>query len=71
MIELQVEGMSCQHCVGAVTKAIRTLDAGAHVEVDLDDGRVRVQSKEANERLGTAIVEAGYTVTGSRTIVDA
>lgn len=71
MVEFQVEGMSCQHCVGAVTKAIRALDAQAQVEVNLDDGRVRVQSHESTDRLGSAIAEAGYTVTGSRTIVDA
>ncbi|WP_206951746.1 heavy-metal-associated domain-containing protein [Trinickia acidisoli] len=71
MIELQVEGMSCQHCVGAVTKAIRALDASAHVEVNLDEGCVRVQSHEKADRLGAAVVEAGYPVKGSRTIVDA
>ncbi len=71
MVEFQVEGMSCQHCVGAVTKAIRALDAQAQVEVNLDDGRVRVQSHESTDRLSSAIAEAGYTVTGNRTIVDA
>lgn len=71
MIEFKVEGMSCQHCVGAVTKAIRSLDAGAHVEVDLDAGSVRVQSNEKTDRLSAAIVEAGYVVESSRTIVDA
>jgi copper chaperone len=71
MIEFQVEGMSCQHCVGAVTKAIRALDAGSHVEVDLDAASVRVQSQETADRLSAAIVEAGYAVKGSRTIVDA
>lgn len=71
MIEFQVEGMSCQHCVGAVTKAIRSLDSGARVEVDLEGGSVRVQSHENAERLSAAIVEAGYAVKSSRTIVDA
>lgn len=71
MIEFQVEGMSCQHCIGAVTKAIRTLDATALVEVHLDDGRVRVQSPENADRLGKAIVDAGYEVKANRTIVDA
>ena len=71
MVEFQVEGMSCQHCVGAVTKAIRVLDAAAQVEVHLEEGRVRVQSSENTERLGGAIAEAGYTVKNSRTIVDA
>ena len=71
MIEFHVEGMSCQHCVGAVTKAIRSLDTGAHVEVDLDAGSVRVQSQKTADSLSAAIVEAGYPVKGSRTIVDA
>lgn len=71
MIEFQVEGMSCQHCVGAVTKAIRALDTGAHIDVDLDAACVRVQSQEKADRLSAAIAEAGYTVQSSRTIVDA
>ncbi|CAB3714402.1 heavy-metal-associated domain-containing protein [Trinickia soli] len=71
MIEFQVEGMSCQHCVGAVTKAIAALDAAALVEVNLDDGRVRVQSQKSAEQIGSAIADAGYEVKGSRTIVDA
>lgn len=71
MIEFQVEGMSCQHCVGAVTKAIHALDAQALVEIHLDDGRVRVQSPENADRLSQAIVDAGYEVKGNRTIVDA
>ncbi|MBU6487948.1 MAG: heavy-metal-associated domain-containing protein [Burkholderiales bacterium] len=71
MIEFQVEGMSCQHCVGAVTKAIRALDTAALVEVNLENGRVRVQSQATSEQIGSAIVDAGYEVKGSRTIVDA
>ena len=71
MIEFKVEGMSCQHCVGAVTKAIRSLDAGAHVDVDLEAASVRVQSQETADRLSAAIAEAGYTVQSSHTIVDA
>lgn len=71
MIEFKVEGMSCQHCVGAVTKAIRALDAAALVEVQLDDGIVRVQSSENADRIGGAIAQAGYDVKSSRTIVGA
>lgn len=40
-MELIVENMSCQHCVRAVTAALRRLDAVATVEVDLAAGRVR------------------------------
>jgi copper chaperone len=62
MIQFNVEGMSCQHCVGAVTRAIREHDAEAKVEVDLPAGRVTVESKQSADVLKTAIDEAGYTV---------
>lgn len=65
MIQFNVEGMSCQHCVGAVTRAIQEHDAAAKVEIDLPSGRVNVESKQSAEVLKAAIDEAGYTVTGT------
>lgn len=61
-IELQVEGMSCQHCVAAVTNAIREHDAAAQVQVDLTSGRVVVDSTQSLDSLKAAIDEAGYVV---------
>ncbi|OLL32514.1 heavy metal transporter [Burkholderia sp. SRS-W-2-2016] len=65
-IELHVEGMSCQHCVAAVTNAIREHDAAAQVQVDLASGRVVVESVQPVEALKAAIDEAGYTVSSVR-----
>ena len=62
-IEFQVEGMSCQHCVAAVTNAIREHDAAAQVQVNLGSGRVTVDSVQTADALKAAIDEAGYTVT--------
>jgi copper chaperone len=62
-IEFQVEGMSCQHCVAAVTNAIREHDEAAQVRVDLASGRVAVESVQLAETLKAAIDEAGYTAT--------
>ncbi|MEW9586932.1 heavy-metal-associated domain-containing protein [Paraburkholderia sp. DGU8] len=62
-VEFQVEGMSCQHCVTAVTSAIREHDDAAQVRVDLASGRVTVDSAQSVELLQTAIREAGYSVT--------
>jgi copper chaperone len=62
-IEFQVEGMSCQHCVAAVTNAIREHDAAAKVQVNLGSGHVTVDSVQTADALKTAIDEAGYTVT--------
>ncbi|SDQ42644.1 copper chaperone [Paraburkholderia fungorum] len=61
-IEFQVEGMSCQHCVAAVTNAIREHDDTAQVQVDLASGRVVVDSTQSVDALKAAIDEAGYTV---------
>ena len=62
-VEFQVEGMSCQHCVTAVTNAIREHDGAAQVRVDLASGRVTVDSAQSVELLQAAIHETGYTVT--------
>lgn len=68
MIEFQVEGMSCPHCVAAITKAVRNVDAAAQVEVDLPGGRVRIGSNEQIDTLSAAIDEAGYTVKTATTV---
>ena len=56
-----VQGMTCGHCVKAVTKAVQGQDASAEVEVDLANKQVRVQSQLAGERILGAIREEGYT----------
>jgi copper chaperone len=60
MIELRVEGMTCGHCVSAVTRAVKAIDPEANVQVDLGAGRVRVEGRSSAEVLGKAITEAGY-----------
>ena len=70
MIEFQVEGMSCQHCVSAITQAVRAVDTEARVEVDLSAARVRVASSKPVETLTAAIEDAGYEVSGTKTVVD-
>ncbi|WP_199032140.1 heavy-metal-associated domain-containing protein, partial [Ralstonia sp. ASV6] len=35
MTTFSVEGMSCGHCVSAVTRAVQQVDAAASVQVDL------------------------------------
>lgn len=62
MIEFQVEGMTCQHCVAAVTQAVQRVDSAARIEVELSSGRVRVASTGNPEPFEAAIVEAGYAV---------
>ncbi len=65
MIELTVDGMSCAHCVGRVTKAVQGVDAAARVEIDLATKKVSVDSSADAARIAQAIDAAGYPVLGS------
>lgn len=55
-----VQGMTCGHCVKAVTRAVQEQDAQARVEVDLAGKQVRVQSELASEQILSALREEGY-----------
>jgi copper chaperone len=62
MIAFRVDDMTCGHCASAITKAVRAVDIGAKVEVDLVQRLVRIESTETDARhLGEAITKAGYT----------
>ena len=62
MYQLQVENMSCGHCVGAVTKAVQAVDAAARVEIDLATKSVKIDSAASLAPLKSAIADAGYPV---------
>ncbi|QEY65074.1 heavy-metal-associated domain-containing protein [Metapseudomonas lalkuanensis] len=56
----KVQGMSCGHCVRAITQAVQARDQAADVQVDLAAGEVRVASRLAEEQVLEAIREEGY-----------
>jgi copper ion binding protein len=60
---LGVEGMSCQHCVGAVTDALSSLPGVEKVKVDLAKGEAKVKHgvEVSIETLKEAIAKAGFT----------
>lgn len=60
MTELNVQNMTCGHCVSAVTRAVKSVDPQAEVQVDLPSGRVRVDSDATAGELIRAIDAAGY-----------
>lgn len=62
MYELQVDNMSCGHCVKAVTRAVQALDPAASVEVDLASKTVKVGTGAALADVKAAIEEADYPV---------
>ncbi len=60
---MQVEGMTCQGCVNAVTRTIQRLDPEATVDVDLGHGRVHVTTRAQSLDVAQALTKAGYTAT--------
>jgi copper chaperone len=62
---LNVEGMSCEHCVKAVKSAVGALSGVASVAVDLAKKKVEVEHDPAKATLDSikaAIDDAGYEV---------
>lgn len=62
MFRLNVEGMSCGHCVGAVTRAVHAVDPKAEVRVDLTARTVEATTNAGRDAVAEAITNAGYAV---------
>jgi len=62
MLRLNVDGLSCGHCVGAVTRAVQAVDPKAEVRVDLAARTVEAHTNADREALAAAIANAGYAV---------
>ena len=60
MYELNIENMTCGHCVSRVTQAIKSVDSAAKIEVDLPRKYVRIASEYRLSDLTDAMAEAGY-----------
>ena len=60
--KLNVEGMSCQHCVAHVTQALEAVEGVSRVEVSLEDASAIVEFDGAvsDEALIAAVKNAGY-----------
>lgn len=64
--EFQVTGMTCSHCVGAVTGELTDSVPGVKdVQIDLPSGQVVVSSDQpvTEAAVAAAIEEAGYQLT--------
>lgn len=62
---LNVEGMSCMHCVNAVKQSLVVLQGVKSVDVDLAGKKVAVEYDQAMlglDAIKDAIDEAGYQV---------
>ena len=59
-----VQGMTCAHCVAAVTEEVSGIPGVSDVAVDLESGQVTVtaESDPTTEAVAAAVDEAGYTL---------
>jgi len=58
----QVKGMTCSHCVNAVTTEVSAIAGVSDVAISLDDGTVTVTADEpvSADAVRDAVQEAGY-----------
>ncbi len=61
MIKMKVTGMTCDHCVKAVTEALSTVPGVERVvEVSRERGEAIVEGHPVVEQLVAAVTEEGY-----------
>lgn len=64
-LNLQVSGMSCQHCVKSVTESVMALDGVEKADVSLEGASVAIaydESKVSTGEIAEAIEDQGYEV---------
>ena len=62
---LKIQGMTCNHCVARVTKALKAIPGVQEAKVDLQKAEAVVSYDEARVdqgALSTAVADAGYMV---------
>lgn len=64
MDKVKIQGMTCQHCVMTVTKALEKIPGLKNVKVDLDKGEATFENTQnvSWENIRQAVEEAGYKV---------
>ena len=61
---IKIKGMSCQHCVMAVTKTLSAIDGIKDVKVDLKSGQVSYDETKLVDKkiIEDEVKKAGYEV---------
>jgi copper chaperone len=60
--QFKIQTMTCQSCVNAISKAIKTIDPKAIVHVDLSHKMVKVDSEKQSRDVAQAIESAGFHI---------
>jgi copper chaperone len=63
MIILNVPDMSCSHCTGVITKALKALDPQAVIGYDMHNHKVQIDTLESAQAVLQAMEQAGYPAT--------
>lgn len=63
MYQFNVPDMTCGHCASTITKAVKSEDPDAKVEISLSNHLVNVESELPKDEIAQRITEAGYTPT--------
>ena len=62
-IILKIEGMSCQHCVMSVKKAVENIKGVASAEISIGNAKVTFDGSKTNKNeIAKAVEDAGYKV---------
>ena len=59
-IELEIQGMTCEHCVRRATKALEAVPGVTGVAVTLEPGAASVSGSSGSDELIKAVAAAGY-----------
>ena len=62
-ILLKIEGMSCQHCVMSVKKAVEKITGVTSAEISIGNAKVTFDGSKTNRNeIAKAVEDAGYKV---------
>ena len=61
MVQFNVPDMTCGHCASTITRAVKSADPNARVEISLGEHLVKVESELPREEVAQWIAQAGYT----------
>jgi copper chaperone len=59
-----VKGMTCGGCVQSVTNALQHADPTAQVSVELESGKVSLESTLSEDAIKTVVEDAGFDFEG-------
>lgn len=64
MEKVKIQGMTCQHCVMSVTKALNSIPGLKNLRIDLVQGEATFENPQnvAPEKIRKAVEDAGYKV---------